>query len=149
MDGIAKLLEAAGSDDGLGASEDMFEPDRATVVLPEDVSQSLSNIVRRAFQQARARGVTKVVFDMTSRGGEADHMDVVLSEFEAWKARKGHKVVVVVRGMCASAGILMLALASPGYRIAVPFTKFLIHAAYTGQAIGRVNAQAEREAKWH
>lgn len=127
----------------------VFEADMCTVTLPDEVSEDLSTIVQSAFQEARAVGIKMVVFDMVQRGGEVDHMDCVLSEFEAWQQIPGNIVGVVCRGMCASAGIFMVGMATPGYRFAVPHTKFLIHSAYTNQTIGLVNAQAQNEQKWH
>lgn len=126
----------------------VFEADLCTVTLPDEVDDNLSQIVQEAFQEARSKGIRTVVFDMVQRGGDVDHMECVMSEFEAWKQVPGNVVGVMCRGVCASAGIMIVGLASPGYRFADPHCKFMIHSAYTSQSIGRINTQADAEQKW-
>ena len=147
MAGILDALMARSKPDAAKRSS-VFEADMCTVTLPDEVCEDLSEIVQEAFQEARAKGIRTVVFDMVQRGGEVDHMECVLSAFEAWKQVPGNVVGVMCRGVCASAGILIVGLATPGYRFADPHCKFMIHSAYTSQSIGRINTQADAEQQW-
>ena len=147
MAGFLDLFAARAKPDGPKPST-MFEADLCTVTLPDEVGEDLSKVVQEAFQEARSKGIRTVFFDMVQRGGEVDHMECVLSEFEAWRSVPGNVVGVMCRGVCASAGIFIAGLASPGYRFADPHCKFMIHSAYTSQSIGRINTQADSEQQW-
>lgn len=111
----------------------------SVIVLHGEITEDLCNRVSKRLMFLHFRGKKDVLIILNSVGGEIFHGLLIFNTMEDLK-KKGMKITVEARGLCASMGVSLLMGGTR--RVASRYTRFLLHEV-TSLSYGKVSELKE------